>query len=187
MFAPSAGTTPVNLASRFNVTGIAIDGATFPPLGLDGGFNGTGTDYSASLLGTQQTLGGTTLYFGTAGVPDAIAGGTVPLPAAQFLTIKLLATAVNGNQPSQRFVVTYTDGTTALFVQSLSDWFTPQNYTGESKVLSMPYRDTSSGARDNRTFLLYGYSFSLNPAKRVSSITLPNNRNVVVLAISLGA
>jgi len=187
VLAPSAGTTPVNLASVFNVTGIAIDGTTFPPVGLDSGLNGTGTDYSASLLGTQQTLGGTTLYFGTPGVPDAVTGGTVSLPAGQFSTIKVLATAVNGSQPSQRFVVTYTDGTTSSFVQSLSDWFTPQNYAGESKVLTMPYRDTSNGVKDNRTFLLYGYSFSLNPAKRVSSITLPNNRNVVVLAISLGA
>jgi hypothetical protein len=32
---------------------------------------------------------------------------------------------------------------------------------------------------------LYGYSFSLNAGKKVSSITLPNNRNVVVLAMSL--
>ena len=188
LLAPSAGTTPVDLASVSNVTAIAIDGASFPS---DGGLNGTGAEYSASLLGTQQTLGGTTLYFGSAGAPDAVSGGTVPLPAGQFPTIKLLATAVNGNQPSQRFTVTYSDGTTAQFVQSVSDWFTPQNslqdYAGESKVLTMPYRDTSSGVKDNGKFLLYGYSFTLNAAKAVSSITLPDNRNVVVLAISLGS
>ena len=32
---------------------------------------------------------------------------------------------------------------------------------------------------------LYGYSFAINSAKTVKSITLPNNRNVVVLAIDL--
>ena len=132
-------------------------------------------------------LGGTTLYFGAADGPDAVSGITVPLPTGQFSTIKLLATAVNGDQTAQRFVVTYTDGTTSAFVQNLSDWFTPQSYAGETKVLSMPYRDTSNGVRDNRTFLLYGYSFSLNAAKKVSSITLPANRDVVVLAISLGS
>jgi hypothetical protein len=169
------------------VTAIVTDGTSFAPVGLDDGLNGTGTAYSASLLGGQQTLGGTTLYFGSADVPDAVTGKTVPLPAGQFSTIKLLGTAVNGSQTSQTFVVKYTDGTTSSFTQSLSDWFTPQSFPGETKVLSMPYRDTSGGVKDNRTFLLYGYSFSLNQARKVSSITLPNNRNVVVLAISLGA
>jgi hypothetical protein len=187
VIAPAAGTTLVNLASVSNVTGIVTDGTTFAPVGLDGGLNGVGTAYSASLLGADQTLNGTTLYFGAANMPDAVSGKTVPLPPGQFSTIKLLATAVNGNQTSQSFTVTYTDGTTSSFVQSLSDWFTPQGFAGESKVLTMPYRDTSSGVKDNRTFLLYGYSFNLNAAKKVSSITLPNNRDVVILAISLGA
>ncbi len=103
----------------------------------------------------------------------------------QFSTLKLLATAVNGNQAAQSFTVTYTDGDASLFKQSLSDWFSPQSYAGESKAMSMAYRDTSAGLRDNRTFLLYGYTFSLNAGKKVSSITLPNNRNVVAVAISL--
>jgi len=187
VIAPAAGTTLVNLVSVSNVTGIVTDGTTFAPVGLDGGLNGVGTAYSATLLGADQTLNGTTLYFGAANVPDAVSGKTVPLPAGQFSTLKLLATAVNGNQTSQLFTVTYTDGTMSSFVQSLSDWFTPQGFAGESKVLTMPYRDTNTGGKDNRTFLLYGYSFKLNAAKKVSSITLPNNRDVVVLAMSLGA
>jgi hypothetical protein len=168
------------------VTGIVTDGAVFAPVGLDGGLNGVGTAYSANLLGGLQTLSGTTLYFGSADVPDAVSGAIVPLPAGEFSTIKLLGTAVNGNQTAQSFVVKYTDGTTSSFTQNLSDWFTPQSFAGETKVLSMPYRDTSLGVKDDRTFLLYGYSFSLNKTKKVASITLPNNRNVVILAISLG-
>jgi hypothetical protein len=97
----------------------------------------------------------------------------------------MLATGVNGVQAAQSFIVSYTDGTTSTFKQTLSDWFAPQSYSGESKAMTMAYRDTSGGLRDNRTFLLYGYSFTLNSAKKVASITLPNNRNVVVLAISL--
>ena len=38
--------------------------------------------------------------------------------------MNLLATAVNGNQANQTFIVTYTDGTTSSFTQSVSDWFT---------------------------------------------------------------
>jgi hypothetical protein len=181
----AAAVTPVNMASVYNITAMATDGSTFAGSGLDGGLNGQVTAYSAKLLGAQQSISGTTFSFGPANAPDAASGKTVPLPAGQFSTLKLLATAVNGNQASQSFIVTYTDGTTSSFKQSLSDWFTPQSYTGESKAMTMAYRDTSTGLRDNRTFLLYGYSFSLNGGKKVSSITLPGNRNVVVLAISL--
>jgi hypothetical protein len=49
----------------------------------------------------------------------------------------------------------------------------------------MAYRDKSNGTKDNRTFYLFGYSFALNPAKTVSSIKLPNNANVVVVAVTL--
>jgi hypothetical protein len=74
----------------------------------------------------------------------------------------MLATGVNGVQAAQSFIVSYTDGTTSTFKQTLSDWFAPQSYSGESKAMTMAYCDTSGGLRDNRTFLLYGYSFTLN-------------------------
>jgi len=48
----------------------------------------------------------------------------------------------------------------------------------------MPYRDFSGG-KDTRPFNLYAYSFHLNSSKTVQSITLPNNRSLVVLAITL--
>lgn len=49
----------------------------------------------------------------------------------------------------------------------------------------MPYRNTASGAKDKRTFQLYQYTFALNNTKTVSSISLPQNNNVKVFAISL--
>jgi hypothetical protein len=77
------------------------------------------------------------------------------------------------------------DGTTTTVSQSLSDWYTPQSYAGESKALSMAYRLTSSGATDNRTFDLYEYSLAINNAKTVESVALPSSRDVVVLAMTL--
>ena len=50
----------------------------------------------------------------------------------------------------------------------------------------MPYRISATGP-DNRVFYLYRYSFALNSTKTAQSVTLPNNRNVVVLAASLTA
>jgi hypothetical protein len=110
---------------------------------------------------------------------------TITLPQGKFSELKLLATGVNGNQVNQGFTVTYTDGTTARTYQSLSDWYTPQKYSGESEAVTLPYRLIATGATDNRTFYLYGYSIAINDAKTVKSLTLPANRNVVVLAVTL--
>ncbi len=144
---------------------------------------GTPTPRPCSAL--RSSWNGSTFTFGAAGTPDAVSSTTIALPAGNDSAVNLLATAVNGNQANQTFIVTYTDGTTSSFTQSVSDWFTPQNYAGESKALSMAYRLTSTGAADNRTFYLYGYSFAINSAKTIQSITLPNNRSVVVLAIDV--
>ena len=186
---PTAGTTLVNLSPAYNIMGLTTDGLPYSGGGLDGGLNGMSTTYSANLIGAQQqvsgTIGGTVFAFGPANAPDAVSGATVPLPAGRFSAIQLLATAVNGNQQSQGFRVTYTDGTSSTFTQSVSDWFTPQNFSGETKALIMPYRDTGVGQLDVRTFYLYEYTFTLNSGKTVASITLPGNRNVVVLAATL--
>jgi hypothetical protein len=49
----------------------------------------------------------------------------------------------------------------------------------------MDYGNTASGIKDNRAFHLYGYYFVLDKSKTVSSITLPNNSSVVLLALPL--
>jgi len=47
------------------------------------------------------------------------------------------------------------------------------------------YRNSPDGVPDPGTFNLYGYSFALTTGKTATSIQLPNNRNVTVLAITL--
>ncbi|MGA9667654.1 MAG: RICIN domain-containing protein [Terracidiphilus sp.] len=163
----------------YNVDGIYSDGTSFSTGGLDN----DGTAYSSNLLGSSLAWNGTSFTFGPANGPDAYSSETITLPSGQFSTLNLLATAVNGNQTSQTFTVTYTDGSTATYTQSLSDWFTPQSYSGEATALSMAYRDDNSGGQQDATFRLYGYSFALNSSKTLQSVTLPANRNVVVLAV----
>src|ERR1700690_405152 len=51
----------------------------------------------------------------------------------------------------------------------------------------MSYLITPTGATLSHAVYLYGYSFAINRSKTVKSITLPNNRNVVVLAIDVSA
>jgi len=163
----------------YNVYGIYTDGTSFTTGGLDN----DGNAYSSNLLGSSLSWNGTVFTFGPTNSPDAYSSETITLPAGRYSTLNLLATGVDGNQTSQTFTVTYTDGTTTTITQSLSDWYTPQSYSGESTALSTTYRDTSSGTEDNRTFNLYGYSFAINSSKIVQSLTLPNNRDVVVLAV----
>jgi hypothetical protein len=178
--------TPVSLTSAYNVAGIYTDGTTFSSAG---GLDGQGSAYSSNLLTTNRILNGVQFNFGPANKADAVygAGQTIPLPAGQFTTLQLLATGIEGEQSAQPITVTYTDNSTTQITQSFSDWYTPSSNPGESEAVAMPYRDQSTGTADNRPFNLYGYILILNSAKTVQSVTLPNNRDVIVLAATLTA
>ena len=67
----------------------------------------------------------------------------------------------------------------------MSDWQNPQWYAGESVAASLAYLDAADGSSWNVPNYLYQYSFTLNNQKTVSSITLPSNDNVMILAIDL--
>jgi hypothetical protein len=171
------------LSSEFSLNGIYPDGTTYSTGGLDG----VGYSYSANLLTPSRVFNGVRFGFGAANVPDAVAcsGQSISLPAGRFSSLMLLATAVEGNQTSLPLTVNYSDGTSSQFVQSFSDWFTPQKYPREFEGVAMAYRNFDDGTKDPRTFSLYAYAFALNPKKMVLSIGLPNNPKVVVLGATL--
>ncbi len=175
--------TQVNLSSEFNLNGIYTDGTIYSTGGLDGG----GYSYSANLLTTSRVFNGTLFTFGPVNELDAVgcSGQSVTLTQGKFSGLMLLATGIEGNQASETLTVKYTDGTSTKFTQSFSDWFTPQKYSGESEGVAMAYRNFDNGTKDQRTFNLYAYTFTLNPAKSVKSVTLPNDTHVVVLAATL--
>jgi hypothetical protein len=175
--------TQVDLSSEFNVNGIYTDGTTYSSGGLDG----TGYSYSANLLTPSRVYNGVLFDFGPANQLDAVgsSGQSVSLTQGKFSSLVLLATGVEGNQKSQTFTVNYTDGTSSQFVQSFSDWFTPQKFAGESEGVAMAYRNFDNGTKDHRTFSLYEYRFALNSTKAVQSTSLPNNPHVLVLAATL--
>lgn len=175
--------TQVNLSSDYNVYGIYDDGSVYSTGGLDGG----GYSYSANLLTSSRVYNGNLFDFGPANELDAVSGSgqTISLPAGKYSALLLLATGVEGDQKSQVFTVTYTDGTTSKFTQSFSDWFSPQKNAGESEGVIMAYRNFDNGTKDQRIFNLYEYQFALKPTKAVKSVTLPNNRDVVTLAATL--
>lgn len=171
----------------YNVNGIYTDGTTFPKTG---GLDDDGNAYSSNLLGSSVSWNGVTFALGAANAADAWQNTTINLPAGSFSSLEILATAVNGDLANQTFTVTYTDNSTTVITQSVSDWFTPQHYSGESIAATTAYRNVYNGTKDNRTFDLYGYTFSINSNKIVKSLTLPPvavapDNVVVVLAIAL--
>ena len=178
-----------NLASAFDATGIYADGATFP---ADGGLDGGGAAYSGNLLGDTKSgvsfvAGGLRFNLAQAGVPDALfgTGQTVPLPGGHFADLQLVGTAVQGDQTAQPVVVTYTDGSKQTFTQSFSDWSSFSGFPNEAIAAKTAYRDLNDGTQNNQAFFIYRYRLALNPLKTVANITLPNNRNVLVLGITL--
>jgi hypothetical protein len=185
----------VDLSSAYNIYGFYTDAAA-PTITPTNSLDGVGSVYSANLLNSGLDFNGVQFAFGPANAPDAVTGsgsGPIALPAGSFGTLQMLATGIEGNQTSQAITVTYTDNSTSQFTESFSDWcsalngggcVSTGNNPGESVAVAMPYRDTTTGP-DNRVFYLYHYSFALNTTKTAQSLTLPNNRNVVVLAVSL--
>lgn len=171
----------VDLNAAYNVNAIFSNGSAV----TNGGVDTNSQAYSANLLGSSVVWSGATFTIGGAGIPNAVDSAVLTLPAGNYSSLKLLGTAVQGSHVRQVFVVTYTDGTTDTFTQSMSDWTAPQKYAGEATALTMPYRVGLQGTLSNHPVYVYGYSFAINAAKTVKSLTLPRNREIVVLSVSL--
>jgi len=173
---------PVDLSHAYNATGIYTSDAEFDSReSLDG----VGYAFPAEMLGETKAWDGVPFRLGPANAPDAVTSRTVALVPGKYDELRMLAIGVNGNQESQAFAVMYSDGSSADYTQSVSDWYTPRYFSGESEVARTPYRIGSRGGRDDRTFYVYGYSFKLDPKKTALSFSLPPNRHVLVFGLTL--
>ncbi len=127
--------TAINLNPVANRYGIGNDHVV---TGDNGGIDGSGFEYSGVLLGNSRTYSNTLFAIprptdGQQGTLNAVTGASIPLPAGNFSAIKMLGSANGGNKLSQSFTIDYTDGTSASFSQSLSDWTAPQSYPLSSR------------------------------------------------------
>ena len=175
---------PVDLSAVFNATGIFSDGKANPgAVGVDG----EGSGYSAQLLGPALTWKDVQFTLGSPNAADIVSchGEVIPVTPGHYSSLWILGTATEGSQLAQPLIVTYTDGSTEMLAQNFSDWFQPQNFPGESRAVPMAYRNTADGQKDARPFAAYTYGFSVNSTKTVKSLTLPNNDNMKILAVTL--
>jgi hypothetical protein len=170
--------------------GITTDGVP----ATDRGFDGSGNTYSWEAMGDSasggarsgSTLvsGGLAIDIGSPNQPDfKKAAGQAIEVAGSGSVLTLAGAAVNGGQADQQFTLTFTDGSTATWTQSLSDWCDPSTYPNESILSTQSYRNTASGGTDATTNHIYSYGYTLPEGKSLESITLPNNPNVRILGV----
>jgi hypothetical protein len=135
------------------------------------------------------TLGGVPFTFGsantsncgstgTACTPDVVnftsSGVTITLPVDQqtvYSTAILLGTAVNGHH-SGKVTATYTDNSTTVFNQTLSDWCGFGSNSNESIAIGGVNRINSDGTLNGASCNLYAYTYPLDFTKTLQSITL---------------
>lgn len=172
---------PVPLSLYYNAFGITTDGVPFANSGLDGG----GRTFSASSLGQSISWRGISFPLGPADVADVVSGGTIALPAGQFASLYLLGNLVDNQPPVGTLTIAYTDGSTDIVTQSLSDWTFPKNFPGESIVKCAPSHNNFDGQKYITPACVYGYPIPLNSSKVVQSVTLPNDRYMVFLSMVL--
>jgi hypothetical protein len=179
----TTGTTSVNLAPYYNVSGIYDPGTTY----TTGGFDNDGYSYSSKTLSGSVVFNGLTFNLGPVNAKDAVYGtGTaIPLPAGKFSSLYMLGAMVNNIPPAETFTVTYTDGTTTTLNQNMSDWFNAAGWPGESVINCSEKRNYQDGTQQSDSVCVYGYVITLDPTRIVQSVTIPNNRNIVMLAMDL--
>ena len=175
--------TLIPLATSARVNALYDDVTIFE----EKGFDGSGLAYSANLLGSSLSYAGGIFPLGPLAVPDAAEAATIALPAGNYATLYLVGAGANGPQTNQVFTLNYADGTTSAGSISLSSWTQSQNFAGETLVASTSYADTAAGGQMAGTYNVYGYQVPVDATKVVTSVTMPANPNVILLAMGLGS
>ena len=127
---------------------------------------------------TSTTKDGTDNFVRASGQEISITAGT-------FSSLCLAAAAANGSQTDQVFTLTFSDGSQETWTQSLSDWCVYEAFDGQAIASTQDYRVRPNGNTQEITNYVYGYSYDIPAGKTLTSITLPNNSDVGILAMSL--
>jgi len=167
-------------------------GVSSTPNGYNLGLDGAGSAYDATLLREYLSTGDATYALGGSDWSNAVsaAGQVIPMvdKSQNARYLDLLGAAVNSAQINQSILLTFQDGSTQVWTQSLSDWTSVAvggntNESVAAKMTGYSHWDstTSQYVSMSGTRYLYRYRLSLPTDKLLASITLPNNANVVLL------
>jgi hypothetical protein len=178
------------LSTMFADTGITADSAT----GV-GNVDGSGYSYSADALATQGVVPGGfvtahdvkfTWPTASTGTPDnAVAAGQNVGLIGSSGTLGFLLTSTSGTPGTTGTgTVNYSDGTTQAYTVGSPNWEGAPPATADP-VITTPYRNGPNG-RDDRTVHVYYAGVTLDPAKTVRSVKLPDAEKLHFFAVALG-
>jgi len=209
-----ASVVPVDLTKSFNTVGISSGdvsknggfdgkGATLPAEALP-------PDETAEVEGDPFTLGkpGPPLYpsgYYTArtgagetsnhavsflypsvreGLPNVVAciGQTITLPGGRYKALHLLA-ATGGASAPATFGLQFDRDSQPISV-SIADWGVIPTGAGVSPAFTTSYRYTEAGIKPLAT-TLGDYALHLDTGRKLTGLTLPNDKNIKIVAISL--
>lgn len=179
----SSGYCPQDLSGQYDVDGVSAAGGP----GAD--FDGTGTSYPAEQMPTPGTgvLAGRAYDFpdtaGTAKNFVTAHGQTVSLVPRAYSGLDVLLSAHGGDVTSTA-TVHYTDGSSAQLALNATDWAAGSPRLGEDIAVHADSRYNSSGAPDGVAVNLWHLSVPLDSGKTAQSVTLPDNTNLALYAIS---
>lgn len=120
----------------------------------------------------------------TPGLKDAVScqGQKVVVERASYLALHVLAASSDGDMTGE-FSVNYENGSDAKTVK-VSDWGAgPKN--GEEVGCAVRHRHSHGGDEIGKYAYLYHYSIPLNGSRTVTSVTLPRNPKIKIMAVTL--
>ena len=173
------------MSSVYDKVHIATDGV---PFSMSSGLRRTnGYAYSANLLTPARNLGGIQFVLGPPRPARlSVTGRGEPCRRGCSATSGSGDRTIGGPPDLLALDVGYADGSTKLLIQDFSDWTFPQDYDGEIEAVAMPYRTLGDGTLDRHNIQnLYAYRFPLDDSKAVASLTLPQDSNVILHAVTL--
>jgi alpha-mannosidase len=188
--------TKVDLSASYNLDGISSNG-----LRTDGDLDGKGNSFATELMPRTVESEEITFAVGdtTKGAKNIVncAGQTIKLPAGNYTSLQILAVAAGGATSEKgAFKVGYKSGKGTSKTLSIRDWIA-EFYTlqGDLKGWDTPikeniasvltHRHTSKGDDTCRTTYLFKYDIPLSPSKTATTLILPKNDKIKVLAVTV--
>ncbi|NUR32353.1 MAG: hypothetical protein HOV83_41985 [Catenulispora sp.] len=179
-----------NLAAAFNNVAVSDESNPGP-----GNFDGDGDSYSAQALaaagatpGATITANGATFSWpaAAAGTLDNVAGSGVLVNQSGHGS-KLAFLGAEAGFTTDTVTVAYTDGTTTSGTLGFPNWCcaSPTGY-GATPVLITDHRNTPSGpANFGIHYDVFYNAVSIDPAKTVKTVTLPNDAAIHIFAMAV--
>ncbi|MGE5549876.1 MAG: metallophosphoesterase [Bacteroidota bacterium] len=144
--------------------------------------------YSADLIKVDPVFEGVSYKYGPLkdGANNAVKceGQTIKLPAGQYPSLRFLGAATQGDQTGT-FAINYTDGTSTEVKVTQVDWCSA--YTTGQKIVQVMDHRHRDGVDEGLFTQIFAYYLTPAAGKTVSGLTLPNNPDIHLLALSLVA